>query len=352
MATGSLAVYKTSQVNESSSFFEYMPPELFRELFKWLDPISLRAFMETSKTNYSMIVSNIPYLISIYSCSLSMPTEKLMWSSFDLHAPMNPVNLFVKMIGVYKFAEEINYNHRLEDCWERLYLTDNENYGPLPTDEDELYKLHFKTAILYGLFDVCGDDLDITAMFAYSADSLERFTFLYKLLIHHPHLYIDRIELLELEVKELVEDRVMTFEIFEDLYRQIAEYSDDQESIFRVILYDFVDNFLKLVKYNVPIDYALGSVCDNYIEYSDIRLEVYNAVRHIISDDLALHYILIEEININPLPENFLENVRRMLSIGVTKTNIIDVFLAYPTEDLFLNIAVQQEITGTVVLSL
>jgi hypothetical protein len=359
MATGSLAVYKTSHLTESSDFFEYMPPELFREVIKYLNPISLRAFMETSKKHYSIVVSNIPYLVSMYSRAPATETETFMWSSFDLHSPTNPVNLFVKMIGVYKFAQEISNNHRLEDSWETLYLDTHDNYGPLPTDEDELYDLQFKTGILYGLFDVC-NDLDTAAQFAYSSETLEIFTFLYKLLINHPGLYSDRLELLDLEVKELVEEHAMTFEMFEDIYRQIAYYTDSivrstlydlvENRIFRVILYSFADHFLRLVKYGVPVEYALDSVSEDYTEYSDIRLEVYNAVRHIISDKLAIHYILEKEIAITPLPENFLENVRRMLSIGVTKTRVIDAFLANPTYDLFINIAVQLELTGTVVL--
>ncbi len=339
MATGSLAVYKTSHATQASSFFEYMPQELFREMLKWLDPISLRAFMETSKTNYNIVVSNIGYLVDIYS-SLLPPTEQLMWSLFDSFENYSVTELFIKMLGVYKFANNVNNNRRIQALWEYNCMTDDPNYGPLPTEEEELYDIHFKTGILYGVLK--SGSLDVDTMYAYSLNDHELFTFLYKLIVHHPDIYDERVELLEKEIPEFVQDREMTFEMFEERYRQFTEYNIEDYDIFRIILYNFDEHFIRLMRYQIPVEYAVLEVeeGDEYIEYSEEKLLLFNALRPIITDDLASHYILY---NNDPLPENFLENVHRMLSIGIRNTYVIDQFLANPTEAMFMNIVVTFE---------
>jgi hypothetical protein len=81
--------------------------------------------------------------------------------------------------------------------------------------------------------------------------------------------------------------------------------------------------------YNVDIEYAMKE-CDNY-NFTDEKLKTYNAIRYIIGNKLACHYILDDDFF--PLPDNFIDTIRKLLDIGVEDIKVIDKILEKPIEE-------------------
>ncbi len=348
MASCDDAVYNTSktQFGVPVGFFDTMPTELILYITEQLLPADLFSFMTTCKEFFELIISRIPNYVALYLRVSNIHAEKLMWSMFNYEHMLiqNTQQLFLRMLGVYKFASTTLF----ERMWETEDLENHFIYGGLlaDTNENELYEIKIQTGMIYGLVPLY--ELNVSGKIGcMKADDL--FTCIFKFINKYSDIAVEWEDDIEDMFSELI-DIGITFETIDDWLQQALSYNVNPLDIYDIMKDGLMEPFLRMLSYGVDVKYAISEVEND--DFPDERLEAYNAIRYIIGNKLACHYILDDYIEINPLPDNFLENIRKCLDNNIQETYIIDTFLENPTNERFDNILVQLKIFGFVNISL
>ncbi len=306
---------------------DVLPSEILVIIAKECTPEDLYKLLMTSKRFYYLVMSNVSHYINHYKNIVQLDVEKFMWSLFDdyFFSNQSKGEIFLKMLKIYVFAKS-NY---IENIWEKYKLFDNENYGPLPVDPIELYNKKFYALSLAILIDV---EFHQASLFSYDIDNIDVFEFLFKFIIKYTNLANLHKEDLIAHIESFLEQN-MDFDWVDDYIQKALSYEAHEEDIFDILIdEDHVDEYIRLLSYGVDPDRAKQDVDNDH--YSTRRLNTYNEVRQIIGNELAHYYILDKKININTIP-NFVENVHRLVMIGVNDTTIIDYFVQNPTDANF-----------------
>lgn len=333
--------------NTLTRIFDYMPDELVVMIAQNLNPDELFTFMLTSKTLYTLILARSIHFVNFYRNISVLPVENLLWSyNSGFINISNLPKLFIRTLGVYIFAK----TNQVEETWDCLKLSDainhewRTNYGPLPENENDLRELKIKAG-MFNAFIKPDDELtlnqkDINAMYAYSSESLSMFKFFFCFLQKYTKIALDWCEFIENDIYDLVHNRNMTFEMFEEQFIHIASTNLDKSLVYRLIRYNISDKYMRLVSYNVDIEDAHDTVEDldifEDVNITDNELEVYNSIRHIIGNKLAYYFVIEKHMNIDTIP-NFLENVRINLDVGITDVFTIEEYILNPPGDHLMN---------------
>ncbi len=309
------------------SMFDRLPQELILMTTEFLGPYDLYNFMISNKHLCKFILPRLPYFVRLYAKSSRLEVERFMWRSFynKHYIIKNKYQLFFSMVSIYKFSTTT----LLEGVWRHHKMDDNESYGPLPVDPTELYIKKFQA----GMFSMLGKLPSlVSSMYSHTSDCIEIFEFMFKFIIKYPKTALAYSDSLEEDICNLT-IMFRSFEVFDEIFTQILSYGVSEIDAY--VLFDeepFLNEFLKYVSFGINGINALEDA--EYFIYDDDMLEVYNAVRYIIGNEFAYHYILCEEINMDDYP-NFLKNIVRLRSIGVTDVSIVDNFLEDPTDEHF-----------------
>ena len=326
MATSTASMQLTS-LGVPVSIFGILPQELLLTTAEFLGPVDLYNLMISNKRLFYVIIKRLPWFIRLYAKSSRLEVERFMWRSFynKNFIIKNKYQLFFSMVSIYKFTSTT----LLEGIWRHHKMDDVEDYGPLPVDPTELYIKKFQA----GMFSVLGKlPSIISSMYSQSSENIEVFKFMFKLIVKYPKIALTYANSIEVDVHDFL---IMfgSFEEFDDIFKQILSYGISEQDAYS--LFDdetILDEFFKYVSYGINGSNALEDA--RCFIYDDEILEVYNAVRYIIGNEFAYHYILSEEINMDDYP-NFLENIVRLRSIGITDVFIVDSFLQDPTDAYF-----------------
>lgn len=326
MATTSSPMHLNT-LGSAASMFDRLPQELILITSEFLGPYDLYNFMISNTRLCKLILIRLPYFVRLYATSSRFEVERFMWSSFyNKHFNIkNKYQLFFSMVSIYKFSTTT----LLEGVWRHHKMDDNEDYGPLPIDPTELYIKKFQA----GMLSVLGKLPAIVAsMYSKSSDNIDMFKFLFNFSIKYPQTALTYSDYLEDDVRELIE-MFESFDEFDEMFKNILSHNISEVDAYSLFEdRTIVNEFLKYVSYGIDGKNAVEDA--RHFIYDDETLEVYNAVRYIIGNEFAYHYILCDDININHYP-NFLENIVRLRSIGVTDIFIVDNFLEDPTDEHF-----------------
>ncbi len=311
----------------TTSMFDRLPQELILMVTEFLGPFELCNFMVSDKHLCKLIIHRLPYFVRLYAKSSRFEVERFMWKSFynENFIIKNKYQRFFSMVSIYKFSTTT----LLEGVWRHHKMDENEAYGPLPVDPTELYIKKFQA----GMFSVLGRQPSIvSSMYSQSCDNIEVFKFMFKFIVKYPQTVLAYADSFEEDVYDFI-DMFQSFEKFDEIFKTILSHgisANDAYSLFDDIT--ILDEYFKYVSFGIDATNAFEDA--RCFIYDDEILEVYNAVRYIIGNELAYHYILSEEINMDDYP-NFLENIVRLRSIGVTEVGIVDSFLQNPTDAHF-----------------
>jgi hypothetical protein len=332
------------QTRKQKSFFDDLPVEITIIIAENLNPADLYALICTSKYFRDLIMSRQSYFARFYANVMLLDVERFMWNLFDYEHLLikNQTKLFLRMLGIHKFTQ----TNKLEIEWSNYSMDDNEDYGPLPTDPTELYIKKFQCGMFHGFNE--NYSVFLSGMHSYLTTN-ETFNFLFKIYNKYNHAAGEWCELIEHDVNDFHENG-LTFETFDNYFQQALSYGARDFDIYYAIRLNVFDEFLRMLTYGVPSKKAAYDAEDNQ-NYTDEELQTYNAVRFIIGNDLAYHYILYQRIVMANNP-NFLTNVSRLYAIGVESTIVINAFLNNPTDVNFQCIQFQQELLGEVDVSL
>ncbi len=321
-----------SRLRMAVGFFDNLPVELIIMIADALNPADLYTFICTSKYFKDLIMARIDHFANLYANVLILDVERFMWSLFDFEYLLitDKERKFLRMLGVHKFTQ----TNKLEIEWNTNDMDDNDEYGPLPTDPTELYIKKFQTGMIHGF----GENYSIylSGMHVYSTNN-ESFRFLFKILIKYRKAAGWWCETIEYDMRNF-QERGITFEMFDEYFQEALSFGAKDFDIYYMISNDFHNDYLRLLRNGIVPQEAKYDVEDD--DYSDELLETYNAIRHIIGNHLAHHYILDERININHTP-NFLENVSKLYANGILNEDLVDLFLTNPTDEMLENILLQ-----------
>ena len=367
------------------NIFEALPDEILLMVAKKLNPIELSYVLSNSAHFHDFIIPRISTIAKYYNATMSTDVERFMWGFFDNEFfNLTKEQLFNKMAKVHELAN----SNIVEEIWAEHDMNDQENYGPLPEDQTELYIKKFQAAMIK-VFTNNKLNILVATMFSYDSDQIV-FQFLFKFVNKYTWTSIIRSDILIEDIQEFLEQNI-TFEYLDecmqkvlpynesnniissievddrginssydprvnnlyfvmqdDRMKQVAEYGAREFDIFSIILDNTFDEYFRLISHCIDHDVAKYDVEE---EYTDEQLMTYNSVRHIIGNELAHLYILQKNINIDNTPD-FLQNVLRLYLIGVVEENVIDKFLENPSEVIFQTIQFQKEMIGTVDISL
>jgi hypothetical protein len=357
----------TAATEQTFKFFTYLPVELVVLIAEQMNPVELYTFICSSKYFYTLIMENIPHFVNLYTNVMRLDVEQFLWSMYNYeHLCINnkfikpKETLFIKMLGVYKFAQ----SQILEKIWEKYNLDEDiAHHGPLPEDPTQLYIKKFQAGMLCGLdvddpnqlyikrflartfYDLdVNDSLVLPALFSYGTNG-EAFKFIFKFNNKYRKASSMWCELISNDMEHL-QNRGITFEMFDGYFQEALSYGASEFSIYWAIREDSFDNYLRLLKNGIE-----PHVATHDLDYSDESLHIYNALRYIIGNKLAHHYVLEEELNFNN-DANLLTDISRIYTIGIDDPEIIDAFLDNPTDETFNNIWFQHTILGTIEIAL
>ncbi len=285
-------------------------------------PEDLYKLISTSQRIYSLVMPNMYQIVRHYATVLPLDVEKFMWNLFDNEnkVNVNKEQLFIKMLMVHGFAK----SNFMEQLWAANNLNNNHDFGPLPQDPTELYIKKFQAGILTILYNY---NVYQSCLFSYDLDNYEVFDFLLKFINKYTHVsHVFQTNLIS-HIEDFLEQN-MNFEWVDNYIQEAVSYGATEEDVFSILIdEEYIDEYRRLLYYGVDPKRAKEDVEND--EYTDHQLETYNEVRHIIGNDLAHHYILDQQLDIQTVP-NFLEKVNHLLSIGINDTERIDEFLANP----------------------
>ncbi len=295
-----------------------IPDEIILFMCEHLYPLDMCNFMFTSKHYYNLILDRISYFADLYSKMLHFDVEKFMWSQFNNEYLLikDKEQLFLRMLFIHKFPQTTI----MEEVWEEYDLENDDNYGPLiiarnssneESEENddinnELYITKLKCGIIAGLTTV---SIDISAMYSYSCN-FPSFLFLFKFITKYNDAASLCVELLEFEIVKHVSEGI-TFEMLDSEFQKVLAYGISEYDTYMMFIEHEIEYFLHLISYGFDNNMArLNSDQD----FSDYKLEIFNAIRHIIGNTLAYHLLFELYINIDDYPELLQTIVEHRLS--------------------------------------
>ncbi len=310
------------------NILDVLPQEVLLIIAKQLNPEDLYKLLYTNKQFYNLIIPLASQFAKYYAKTTQLDVEKFMWGLFNYEHLIikNKEQLFLKMLSVHVFSKTNVYENTVDTF-------DTQN---------DLCIRKFQAGMIYKLcfFDINNSlqiSSSIISMYSY-LDNPDMFPFLFKFFNKYKNVAVKMYEDIEVDIDEFVENG-MTFEMIDDYFQQALQYGDDELEIYQIIKDDCIVDFLRYVSNGMGFkraSFLSGKLFDEN-EYTDAQLEKYNAVRYIIGQSFASHYILEKNVDIDNIP-NFLENIVKLRSIGINKIEVVEAYLQEPTTEHFENI--------------
>ncbi len=328
------------------SIFDMLPPEILIMTAMECDPLSLYNMTIASKRFRDLIIPNINEYVKYYAKIAPLEIERYIWPYFlnnTIRIDKFENNLLSKISEIYNFAN----SKILEQVWEEnnmIYIT---SLGPLPENPLELHTMKILAGLMIAFY-----NMDVL----HASELVYHFDYTYapdedilKFLLHLSGKYPELVSIHFSNIYAHIEaflDLNMNCEWVDDYMEEAMSYGANPEDVFDILIdEDYIDEYMRLLTYGVEPDHAKDDVHND--EYSDEQLGVYNCIRHIIGNDLAHHYILDNDLDINYYP-NFLSNVVKIRSLEIYDVNIINKFLNNPTELCLDTMKLQLDIFGTI----
>jgi hypothetical protein len=212
--------------------FNNLPIELLLFILGFNGPVDLCNFMMTCKKHYRLIIDHLHIFVKIYAISAPLEIERFMWSQFyNESLTIEKDRLFFKMMAVYDFPK----TNIVEDCWDEFNLDEDEEFGELPEDDEELYVIKFQSAMLYYL---AGEtDINNAVMKSYKSAHINIFEFLFKFYILYGDLLIDVSEYITNDI-ELLISKGITFDEFKKQMNDSLFIGGTQYHIYQALTHE------------------------------------------------------------------------------------------------------------------
>ena len=311
--------------NATVNMFNVLPTEILMYIAKECRPEDLYKLISTSPRFYNLVIPNVSHFARHYANVMPLDVDKFMWNLFDdnIFNNENKEKLFLKMLNIYLLS---NCNY-IGEVWQQNNMDNDEDYGPLPEEQSELYIKNFQLGMIK---EFCDFDLLQSAKISYDAEP-SVFEYVFKFIKKYPTTSYENIDNLVGHIEDFIEQN-MDFDFVDEYIQEALSYNADEADVFDVLTDgDYIDEYLKLLTYGVVPVKAKYDIHND--EYTEEQLENYNTIRHVIGNKLSHYYILDHQLDINTVP-NFLENVVKIRSYGIEDENIINVFLQNPTNEL------------------
>lgn len=236
-----------------------LPDEVLLLVMEQMGPLELYNFMLTCKKHYYLILPNISHFMKLFTKSCTLKIEKFLWN--QIYNPLinyiPPEELFMKMIGVYLFANTTI----LERIWENYYMETHHEYGPLP-EFNVLYTIKFQAGMFYTFTKSVGlsteKNLHISSMLSYSSGDY-MFKNLFQFMIKYPDLSSNLIETIELDFKDFTELEI-TFEMLDTCIQNAIQIGGTDRNAYYSVHGERYDDYIGLLQQGFSSDDAFDEL--------------------------------------------------------------------------------------------